>query len=141
MPSDDAQANIRPATPADAPALSELIAEFNGPQGDARETAARLAACDGFEVALIAWTPSGAAGFACLRVTPAIGTRVPHALLTELYVREPCRRQGIAAALVHRAEALALERGAVALYLFTGQQNVSAQAFYEQLGYETRGLT
>jgi GNAT superfamily N-acetyltransferase len=132
---------VRAAVAGDAGALARLIAEFNGPQGDAHETAARLAACDGLEVVLIAWTPSGAAGFACLRVTPAIGTRVPHALLTELYVREPFRRQGIAAALVRHAEALALEQGAVALYLFTGQQNVGAQAFYERLGYEALGFT
>ena len=128
---------IRLATPNDAQVLAELIAEFNGSQGDAEETAARLRACDGLEVALIAWTPAGAAGFACLRVTPAIGSREPHTLLTELYVRERFRRQGIAAALVQRAEALALERGADSLLLFTGRQNVGAQAFYEALGFES----
>ena len=131
---------VRLATPDDAPALAGLIAEFNGPQGDARETAARLSACDGLEVALIAWTPSGAAGFACLRLTPAIGSREPHALLTELYVRAAHRRRGVAGALVRRAEALALEQGATELYLFTGRQNVGAQAFYERQGYRTRSV-
>jgi ribosomal protein S18 acetylase RimI-like enzyme len=138
---DDAGTVIRLATADDALALSELIAEFNGPQGDARETAARLAACTDLEVALIAQAPSGAAGFACLRVTPAIGTRTPHALLTELYVRASFRRQGVARALVQQAEALARQQGASALYLFTGQQNVGAQAFYERLGYEVLGVT
>jgi ribosomal protein S18 acetylase RimI-like enzyme len=137
---DDAAAVIRPATPDDALALSELIAEFNGPQGDAQETAARLGACDGLEVALLAWTPSGAVGFACLRVTPAVGSREQHALLTELYVRAAHRRRGIAGALVRAAEALALEQGADALFLFTGRQNVGAQAFYERLGYESRSI-
>ena len=118
-----------------------LIAEFNGPQGDADETAARLAACEGLEVALVACTPSEAVGFACLRVTPAIGTRTPHALLTELYVREAWRRHGIGHALLHRAEALTVERGCQGLYLFTGQQNLTAQAFYERQGYEIVGPT
>ena len=140
MMTDVTSTRIRLATPDDAEVLSELIAEFNEPQGDARETAERLGACDGLEVALIAWTPSGAAGFACLRVTPAVGTRVPHALLTELYVREAYRRRGIAAALVQRAEALALEQGATDLYLFTGRQNVGAQAFYERLGFASRSI-
>jgi ribosomal protein S18 acetylase RimI-like enzyme len=27
------------------------------------------------------------------------------------------------------------------LYLFTGQGNLMAQAFYERLGYEIRGIT
>ncbi len=138
---DDAEAVVRLATPEDARVLSELIAEFNGPQGNGPETAARLTACDGLEVALLAWTPSGVAGFACLRVTPAIGTRTPHALLTELYVRVAHRRGGVAGALVRQAEALALQQGASALYLFTGQQNVGAQAFYERLGYTVQGIT
>ena len=137
---DDRPVLIRAATPDDAPALSELIAEFNGPQGDAQETAARLSACDGLEVALFAWTPSGAAGFACLRVTPAVGSREPHALLTELYVREAHRRRGVAGALIRAAEALARRQGADALYLFTGRQNVGAQAFYERQGYQTRSV-
>jgi len=137
----DAAVVIRVATPDDVPALAELIAEFNGPQGDAEETAARLGACEGLEVALIAWTPSGAAvGFACLRVTPAVGSRELHALLTELYVRAACRRRGIAGALVRAAEALGMRQGADALYLFTGRQNVGAQAFYERQGYESRSI-
>lgn len=136
----DAATVVRVATTDDAAALSELIAEFNGPQGDAEETAARLNACDGLEVALIAWISSEAVGFACLRVTPAVGSREPHALLTELYVREAHRRRGTAGALVRAAEALALEQGADALYLFTGRQNVGAQAFYEALGFESRSI-
>lgn len=137
---DNAASVIRVATPDDAPALAALIAEFNGPQGDAEETAARLRACGGLEVALIAWAPSGAAGFACLRVTPAIGSREAHALLTELYVRAAHRRRGVAGALVREAEALARRQGADALYLFTGRQNVGAQAFYEALGFESRSI-
>ena len=136
----DAAVVIRLATPDDAPALAELIAEFNGPQGDAEETAARLGACKGLEVALIAWTTAGATGFACVRVTPAVGSREPHALLTELYVREAYRRLGVAGALVREAEALAVRQGADALYLFTGRQNVGAQAFYERQGYESRSI-
>lgn len=133
--------DIRRATPDDAAALAELIAEFNGPQGDADETAARLAACDGLEVALVAWTGTHAAGFACVRVTPAIGFRRWHALLTELYVRESHRRQGVASALVEHAESVARERGATELFLFTGRLNTTAQAFYEQLGFESRYVT
>jgi GNAT superfamily N-acetyltransferase len=132
---------VRQATLDDAAELAELIAEFNGPQGDAGETAARLAACDGLEVALIAWEATEAAGFACLRVTPALASRLCHALLTELYVREAFRRRGVARALVERAESLAREQGASELFLFTGRQNTGAQVFYEQLGFESRSVT
>jgi ribosomal protein S18 acetylase RimI-like enzyme len=132
---------IRLATADDTAALAELIAEFNGPQGDEDETAARLTACDGLEVALIARGGSEVAGFACLRVTPAIGSRDWHALLTELYVRAPFRRQGVARALVQQAEALAHQQGATELFLLTGRKNTTAQAFYEQLGFESRFIT
>jgi ribosomal protein S18 acetylase RimI-like enzyme len=132
---------VRAATVDDADILAKLIAEFNGPQGDANATATRLAACDGTELALLAFAGAEAIGFACLRVTPAIGTATPHALLTELYVREQHRRHGYGEALVAHAEKLALERGAGYLYLFTGQQNLTAQAFYERHGYEVAGVT
>lgn len=132
---------VREATTADAADLAELIAELNGPQGDADETAARLRACEGLEVALLACTPSEAVGFACLRFTPAIGTQAPHALLTELYVRPSWRRHGVGLELVEEAERRTLARGASDLYLFTGQQNLTAQAFYERHGYEVVGPT
>jgi glucosamine-phosphate N-acetyltransferase len=133
--------DIRAASPADAAVLADLIAQFSGPQGDAEETAARLVACTGLEVALIAWIGSEAVGFACLRVTPAIGSRTPHALLTELYVGESYRQRGVGRALVERAESLACQQGAPDLYLFTGGQNLTAQRFYAALGYTTRGVT
>jgi ribosomal protein S18 acetylase RimI-like enzyme len=132
---------VRAATVDDADVLAGLIAEFNGPQGHANATAARLAACEGMEIALIAFAGAEAVGFTCLRVTPAIGTQTPHALLTELYVQEGHRRHGYGEALVAHAERLALERGATYLYLFTGQQNLTAQAFYERHGYEVAGVT
>jgi len=132
---------VREATVDDAAALAELIAEFNGPQGDVQETADRLLACAGLEVALLACTPGEIVGFACLRVTPAIGTRTPHALLTELYVRETYRRRGVGRALLQRAEELTRERGATDLYRFTGHQNLTAQAFYARHGYAARGVT
>jgi GNAT superfamily N-acetyltransferase len=133
---------IREATADDAAVLSEMIAEFNGESfGGTAETAARLAACAGLEVALLACTPSKVIGFGCLRLTPAIGTPTPHALLTELYVREPYRKHGVGRALVARVEALALAQGATHLYLFTGDQNLTAQRFYAGNGYAIRGVT
>jgi hypothetical protein len=36
---------------------------------------------------------------------------------------------------------MTLEQGGRGLYLFTGQQNLGAQAFYERNGYELLGPT
>ena len=41
---------------------------------------------------------------------------------------------------MREAEVRALRQGADALYLFTGRENVGAQAFYERVGYETRSI-
>lgn len=126
---------VRPAHVEDAGVLAELIAAFSGDQGDAAAVAQRMLACAITEVALLAETPQGIDGFACLRVVPAVADRFPHALLTELFVRPERRRSGIGRDLVHAAEARARERGATALWLFTGRQNSAAQDFYQSLGY------
>ena len=119
----------------DAGVLAELIAAFSGDQGDAAAVAQRILTCATTEVALLAETPQGIDGFACLRVVPAVADRFPHALLTELFVRPGRRRLGIGRDLVHAAEARARERGATALWLFTGRENYAAQNFYQSLGY------
>jgi len=126
---------VRTAQLEDAGVLAELITAFSGDQGDAAAVAERLQACATTEVALLAETPQGIDGFACLRIVPAVADRFPHALLTELFVRPGRRRLGIGRDLVNAAEARARERGATALWLFTGRQNDAAQEFYQSLGY------
>jgi ribosomal protein S18 acetylase RimI-like enzyme len=74
-------------------------------------------------------------------VVPAIADGVPHAGLTELYVREQDRRRGIGRVLVSAAEAHAQSHGAPELWLVTGFDNAQAQAFYRALGYADRALT
>jgi len=54
-----------------------------------------------------------------------------------LAVPEPLRRQGIGAQLMRRAEAVALERGCVGIWVDT--YGFQARGFYEKLGYELFG--
>lgn len=59
----------------------------------------------------------------------------PAWLLSDLYVAESARRQGIGAALMNAARAHAEAQGACGLQLETAKTNLAGQALYERLGY------
>jgi len=132
--------SIRAAAPADAPRLAPLLQAFNGPRSHTVDLA-ESGACAGIEVAFIAEHAEDVVGFACMQVVRAIGDGVPHAELTELYVRDQDRRSGVGRALVAVAEDHARAQGAHKLWLVTGFDNVHPQAFYRALGYADRALT
>lgn len=56
-------------------------------------------------------------------------------LLNDLYVRPESRRNGIARALMQRAEQHAIETGSAGLALSTAVDNAKAQPLYESMGY------
>ena len=56
-------------------------------------------------------------------------------LLNDLFVEAHGRRQGVAAALLHRAEQHGRESGAAWLLLSTGADNFTAQSVYEKNGW------
>jgi GNAT superfamily N-acetyltransferase len=128
--------HIREATLADAAVLTELIAEFNGPSVLRDRTIERMTACAEFERALLAEVDGSTAGFACLRIVPALADDYPHATLTELYVRPVWRRCGVGRRLLESAETYARSAGVEQLVLLTGLGNAEAQAFYRALGYD-----
>jgi ribosomal protein S18 acetylase RimI-like enzyme len=66
--------------------------------------------------------------FASLELQPAW-------LLSDLYVSQQARRQGIGEALMHAARAHAEAQGACGLQLETAKSNLAGQALYERLGY------
>jgi ribosomal protein S18 acetylase RimI-like enzyme len=128
---------IRPATPADAPALARMNAAFNGVSDPAEQIAARLAACADFETPILAELDGQAIGFACVRVVPCVLYAEPYAELTELYVDREHRHQGIGRALIEQAEQLARSRGAADVIIMTSVSNAAAQALYRSAGYDT----
>jgi ribosomal protein S18 acetylase RimI-like enzyme len=59
----------------------------------------------------------------------------PAWLLSDLYVDECARRQGVGEALMNAARAHAESTGACGLQLQTAKSNLAGQALYERLGY------
>ena len=78
---------------------------------------------------------SGAAGF--VHLIPGTNTLLmrPVWYLEDLFVEPSARRQGVAEALMLRAEGFARETGAERLTLATAKDNHAAQALYRKLGY------
>jgi GNAT superfamily N-acetyltransferase len=126
--------DIRVATLADAHILADLNADFNGVQMTLERMAEQMLRCYDVERALIACIDGTAVGFACLRLIPWLCYDPPYAELTELFVREPFRRRGIASALVAHAQRMARAAGAKELRILTGRDNPAARAFYRKLG-------
>jgi|HigsolmetaAR206D_1030411.scaffolds.fasta_scaffold26560_1 N-acetylglutamate synthase and related acetyltransferases len=135
---------IRVASIADSAQLAELITSFNHPEGDivvsAEQCAARLRACAKTETTIVAEQVGRLIGFGCLRLVPSMSSDEPYAELSELFVREEFRRQGVASAIMQHIERLAREAGAKEIMLLTGKSN-PAQHFYRSLGYQDYALS
>ncbi|GLX12464.1 N-acetyltransferase [Pseudomonas straminea] len=85
---------------------------------------------------LIARSEEGAAqGFVQLYPLYASLALRPSLLLSDLYVADHARRQGIGEQLLEAARQHALATGACGLQLETARTNLAAQSLYERLGY------
>ncbi len=132
---------IQAATAADLDELAALFAGYltfyqvDKPQAAVRDfLAARLRRGD--STLLLARDDQGvASGFVQLYPFYSSLALEPAWLLSDLYVSEAARRQGIGEALMNAARAHAEASGACGLQLETAKSNLPGQALYERLGY------
>lgn len=132
---------IQVATAVDLDELAELFGaylhfyEVAKPQPQVRDfLAARLRNSD--STLLLARDEQGMAhGFVQLYAFFSSLTLQPAWLLSDLYVSEHVRRQGVGEALMSAARAHAEVTGACGLQLETAKSNLPGQALYERLGY------
>ena len=151
---------VRRAAAHDAASLARLFTLFDDEPVSAEQVAARLEAVQEMEIALLAEnappaeaqassqtgqvapSQSGAqiAGFACLKITPALASAAPHAEITEFYTTKERQDDNVERLLLRAVEALARQRGAESVLIFTGVKNSGAQALYRSAGYQDYAL-
>ena len=133
----------REVTKADAPNLVPFFDAFYGQWfGEPVTTSAvqrRIDQSRGTETFVVAERDGKLLGFASLRLVPSLDL-TPYAELSDLFVAEPYRRQGVGRGLLGIIEQRARERGADRLILTTGLKNVDAQWFYRAVGFEDHAL-
>ncbi len=133
---------IRPALPADAPMLSELLAQLGYP-APASEIPQRLRALSSSpaSAAFVATNRFGeVVGLITAHIITSIHDNDPVAWLTTLVVLEDARGAGIGSALVRHVERWAAEKGAKRLSVTSGIQRQATHEFYEKRDYERTGL-
>jgi ribosomal protein S18 acetylase RimI-like enzyme len=138
-------AAVRRATPDDAPAVGQLLHDFNREYGEPTPTPAEMAERmaelmdNGDEtIVLLTDEPDHPDGLAVLRLRPGIWSRAQECYLAELYVIPERRRQGRGLALMEAAMAAARTAGADHIDLGTGEHDTGARALYERLGFVSR---
>src|SRR4030081_3099383 len=133
---------IRPAAPADAPVLCELLTQLGYPASES-EIPARVSAVASFPraAAFVATNGFGeVVGVVTTHIFPSIHHNEPVAWLTTLVVLEDARGAGIGSALVKHVEQWATRNGARRLSVTSGKQRKATHEFYEKRDYENTGL-
>jgi GNAT superfamily N-acetyltransferase len=136
---------VRRATREDAPAIGQLLYDFNRefdePVPPATEIAERVAELmhGGDEtIVLLTDGPNGPDGVALMRFRPSLWSRALECYLAELYVIPERRRQGRGLALMEATMDTARTVGADHIELGTGEHDTGARALYERLGFVSR---
>ncbi|WP_459966219.1 N-acetyltransferase family protein [Paenibacillus sp. JCM 10914] len=124
---------VRLASPTDASVLIQLNHEFN-------EVVMPLAAVkrslqQAHEIVAIAYLGDEPAGFACAQLFQSFCYGQAMGEITEMYIRESARRQGLAGMLIEFLERQLQQRGVGTVKLLTGHDNVPAIGAYEKSGY------
>lgn len=123
------------------PTLLEMMREFYGQQHMQFDEAAASRAVNRVlenpDLAQIYLVFRGAelAGYFALTFCFSLEFHGRFALLDELYLREPFRRQKLGKAVVAFAEDLCRKAGVKALRLEVGRENQGAQALYQATGF------
>ncbi|WP_339159519.1 GNAT family N-acetyltransferase [Paenibacillus sp. FSL W8-0186] len=124
---------VRLAVVDDAQALAQLNREFNGVEASLADIERCLA--NSSEIVAIAILNDEPVGFACGQSYQSFCYRELAGEITELYVREGARRQGLAAELIHAIEAELKRRGVITIKVLTGLRNEAAMQTYTKSHY------
>jgi ribosomal protein S18 acetylase RimI-like enzyme len=135
---------IRRAALADLDAVLPLVRAYRAfykrePDAERERNFVEAHLRDGTSAIYIAEVHGAAAGFMQLFKSHSTVHLAPSWILEDLFVEPAYRRSGIAGALLRRALEHAREDGAAGMFLETANDNVAAQAVYENAGWTREG--
>jgi GNAT superfamily N-acetyltransferase len=125
----------RTANTNDAMELTRLNDAFNGDNTNTLEEIEQGLSRTDAETVFVAESGGRLKGFLCGQLLKSICYSVFYAEITELFVEEGSRRQGIGKGLMRFAEDFYRKQGIHDFQLFTSRSNTNAQVFYEHIGY------
>ncbi|MGG4095244.1 N-acetyltransferase family protein [Paenibacillus lautus] len=125
---------IRLASHSDASVLVRLNWEFNEVQMPFTDVEDRLKQSG--EIVAIAYIGDEAVGFACAQSFQSFCYRELIGEITEMYIQERARRQGLAGLLIAFLEEQLIARGVKTVKVLTGHDNHAAIGVYEKSGYK-----
>jgi ribosomal protein S18 acetylase RimI-like enzyme len=126
---------VRIANITDAPAIADLLYEFNGEALSPDELGQRLEEAKAPETVFLGDLDGSLSGLLVLRTGPTVSPVEHWAEITELYVRSASRRRGVGTALVREALAYAQDRGCTEVHLLADPGNTVALSFYRAAGF------
>ena len=132
--------NLRQATPHDADAVAELLAELGYP-ADPADIPARIDAVrrEGGEVFLAVDSTGSPLGVMALSRHSAIHTSAPIAYIDALVTSSKARRRGVGRFLVSEAKGWAARAGCARLTLTSAEHRTAAHEFYPSCGMPYTG--
>jgi GNAT superfamily N-acetyltransferase len=130
---------VRPATPADAAAIADLLGQLGYPT-DVGAVPLRMArmAENGGQTTLVAEVDGRVVGMTTLHVRYAINSDAPMGRLVSVVVDSEHRSRGVGQALIREAERVARDAGCDRVEVTSAAERGGAHRFYERLGYEVR---
>ncbi|AIQ58544.1 GNAT family N-acetyltransferase [Paenibacillus borealis] len=128
-------ANVRLASLTDAEELSRLNQEFNGGVKRSPAKIIEHLNINRNEWIAVAEISGRIVGFGCAQSLYSFCYDEPYGEITELYVEEAARRQGIAIALISCLEENLRKRGVRSMRVLTGRRNAAAIRTYEHCNY------
>jgi len=126
---------IRLAYCSDAAELKKLNDLFNGEGNNTVEAIKESLSGNEQEIVYVAAEGSILVGFCCGQIMKSMCYSYKYGEITELYVLEGYRRQGVGRKLLGATENELCRRGVKHFHVLTGDKNIVAQTLYMSCGY------
>lgn len=125
---------VREAVKEDVPFLIELNDQFNGVRRSREEVEKDL--LNGREVIVVAVMEERVVGFACGQIYKSFCYAEHQAEITEMYIQESARSNGLAGMMIERLEGIFNHSGVKHIKILTGNKNTKAIKTYEKARYD-----